>query len=75
MYEEQLSKANFRHTQGRQSELKSGGAERDFSRIRGEGNLGYVRDFETKKVVVHITYQRQGEERDQATGIITQPYC
>ena len=34
---------------GRQSELKSGGAERDFSRLRDleARNLGYVRDQKT----------------------------
>ena len=37
--------------QGRQTGLKSGGAERDFLRLRDleARDLGYVRDFETKK--------------------------
>ena len=43
----------YLHTyiQGRPSGLKSSGAERDFSRLRDIEviNLGYVRDFETRK--------------------------
>ena len=44
------------YIQGCQSELKSGGAEWDFSRLWDleARNLGYIRDFETKKVVVHM---------------------